>query len=311
MKHEYKMGLVFAFLAAIISGVSIFYNKVVVISGMDATIFNSIKNGSVGLILTAVLLSTKKIQRVPSLSSRNKLLLMAVAAIGGSIPFILFFEGLKIVPATNAAIIQKSLFLWVSILAVPLVKEKIRSTTVIAFALIAWCNLFLGGFPGFSFSLGEGLILSATLLWAMEAILIKRIAEHTDSRIIAWSRMMGGAVVLLLIAVSLGKFPLFLQIQPTMFFPLLGSILLLTVYVTSWTAAIKRLPVTLVMAILVLSTPITNILSAVFISHSLPQAAVINIVGTIIAISLILLVETKTQKTHDKSITEQPIQPSI
>ena len=46
--------------------------------------------------------------------------------IGGSVPFVLFFEGLARATATQAAFIQKTLVVWVALLAVPLLRERLR-----------------------------------------------------------------------------------------------------------------------------------------------------------------------------------------
>jgi uncharacterized membrane protein len=52
MNPQTKKGILFAVLAACISGVSIFYNKLVLVKGIDPLIFNIIKNGGVALILS-------------------------------------------------------------------------------------------------------------------------------------------------------------------------------------------------------------------------------------------------------------------
>ena len=48
-----------------------------------------------------------------------------VAVVGGSVPFVLFFEGLARAEATQAAFIQKTLVVWVALLAVPLLHERL------------------------------------------------------------------------------------------------------------------------------------------------------------------------------------------
>ena len=52
--------------------------------------------------------------------------LLGVGVIGGSVPFVLFFEGLARAEATQAAFIQKTLVVWVALLAVPLLRERFR-----------------------------------------------------------------------------------------------------------------------------------------------------------------------------------------
>jgi hypothetical protein len=71
--------------------------------------------------------------------------LAAVAIVGGSVPFILFFEGLARVTSTDAAFIQKTLVIWVALLAVPLLRERIGPWHLAAIAALVWGQAILGG----------------------------------------------------------------------------------------------------------------------------------------------------------------------
>ena len=48
-----------------------------------------------------------------------------IGVIGGSVPFILFFSGLAMASAPTAAFIHKTLFVWVVVLAVPFLGERL------------------------------------------------------------------------------------------------------------------------------------------------------------------------------------------
>ena len=48
-----------------------------------------------------------------------------IGVIGGSVPFILFFNGLAMASAPSAAFIHKTLFVWVVLLAVPFLGERL------------------------------------------------------------------------------------------------------------------------------------------------------------------------------------------
>jgi len=300
-----RMGLLFAILAAIISGFSIFYNKLVVVQGIDSTIFNIIKNGGVGIVLTALLFSTRKIATLPKLSKHQWIELVAIAVIGGSIPFVLFFEGLKTAPAINATIIQKTMFLWVAGFAIPFLGEKIRWQHLVAFLLIGWSNLFIGGFKGFGGTPSEFMIGGATLLWSIEIIITKKTLSTVDNLIVSWARMAIGTVILLVIAYIQGKIGMLLAIPPEQLLMIAGSVLLLIGYVTSWHAALKRAPATLVTCVLILSTPITNVLSSVFITHTFPSAHIINIAGSLFGVGILLIVDRKIQKTSQPRLQTQ------
>src|SRR3972149_5145265 len=52
--------------------------------------------------------------------------LLILGVIGGSIPFLLFFTGLAQASAPSAAFIHKTLFIWVALLAIPFLGERLR-----------------------------------------------------------------------------------------------------------------------------------------------------------------------------------------
>lgn len=280
------LGIFFALVAALISGISIFYNKQVVISGIDPIVFNVIKNGGVAVILSLLLL-----KRSPLAFGKETpwLKLILIGVIGGSLPFLLFFEGLSHIPAINANIIQKSLFIWVALLAIPFLKEKLNLLQIIGYLLVIYANFFIGGIKEFSFSAYEGMILLATLLWSVENIIAKKVLKNLDSTTVAWGRMFFGTLVLLTVAFISGKIGTIWNLTFQQILPILGSIGLLTLYVLTFYKALKLAPATTVTAILVLATPITNFLSAIFITHNLPLALTSNSTEILFGVMLIIL----------------------
>ncbi len=288
MNSSLKKGILFSLLTAIISGFSIYYNKIVVVKGVDPLIFNIIKNGGVAILLTLFLSSRGKLHNLFRLSKKDWIKLVAIAVIGGSIPFVLFFEGLRLIPATNATLIQKSLFIWVAFMAIPFLKEKLNIWQIVGFVAIAWSNLFLGGFTGFSGNRGEVLILFATLLWSVEYIIMKSALKTIDVQLVAWARMFLGSVILIAVAAGTGKLPLLTQVTTEQLWLSVGSILFLTAYVSSLVVALKKAPVTMVTCVLILATPITNILSAVFLTHRMPNVQIIQAATSLVGVGLIL-----------------------
>ena len=63
-----KKGIIFAIITAVISGFSIFYNKLIIVKGIDPLIFNIIKNGGVALILSCFLLTITERKKIFTLS---------------------------------------------------------------------------------------------------------------------------------------------------------------------------------------------------------------------------------------------------
>lgn len=287
MSTNFKKGLLFALITSIVSGFSIFYNKLVIVSGLDSSVFNIVKNTGAAVFLTFFLLADKKINKLRLLNGNNWLKLITIAAIGGSIPFLLYFEGLRTVSAVNADLIHKTMFIFVAGMAMPVLGESLNIWQVAGYLLIAWSNLFIGGFTQFTFNSGELLILAATVLWSVESIIAKKTLSEIDSDLVAWGRMFFGSLILFAFALFQGKLILFTKLNISQILPVGGSILLLTFYVMTWFKALRYAPVNIVTSVLILATPVTNILSAIFISRSLPVIQIENLFFTLIGLLII------------------------
>lgn len=282
MPRKLKKGIILSLITAIISGLAIFYNQLIVVAGIDSTIFNIIKNGGVAIILSCLILSSNKGTKLTKLKTSQWVKLSVIALIGGSLPFILFFQGLKETAAINANLIHKTLFIWVAAMAIPFLSERLTFGQILGYILIVLANFFLGGFSGFVFNRGEMLIFLATLLWALENIIAKITLKTTDAVIVSWGRMFLGTLILLLLALFQNKLHLLTNLTLSQIVPTLGSIILLAGYVLTWYHALKYAPATIVTSVLILATPITNILTAIFITHTFAQ---INLLHTL-ALSL-------------------------
>ncbi len=284
-----KKGIIFAIITAVISGFSIFYNKLIIVKGIDPLIFNIIKNGGVALILSCFLLTITERKKIFTLKPSQWKKLLVIGFVGGFLPFVLYFEGLKSVASTNANLIHKTLFIWVAMMAVPILKEKLSILQTAGYLIVAWSNLFIGGLTDFSGNSGEIMILAATILWSVENIIAKIALKDIESGIVTWGRMFIGSIFMILLAITQNKLILITRLNPSQVLPIGGSVLLLTGYVYFWFKALKFAPATIVTSVLILATPITNVLSAIFITHNLPKMQLINIVTTFIGLLFITL----------------------
>jgi len=269
-KHLAATATLLALTAAVISGLSNFINKIAVTAVKDAVVFTTLKNAVVALALVGLLLALKKLPEIRSLRRGQWLKLLAVGVIGGSIPFALFFTGLTMTSAVNASLIHKTLFVWVILLAAPLLKEKMSPGQWLGIAAIFGANLLVGGFTGFKYNAGELLVLAATLLWAAENIIAKTALRDVSSTTVVAARMVIGSLVLLPIAAWRGGFGAVTSMNAAHWGWTLLSAALLLAYVVTWYAALKRAPASYVATLIVPATLVTNILSAVFVSHSFP-----------------------------------------
>lgn len=307
MVNQKTKGLVFAVIAALISGVSIFVNKFAVDAIRQPLIFTTVKNTGVAILLLLILLKSGKLNVIKKLTKKEKLLLTAIGIIGGSIPFYLFFKGLSMIPAINGAVIQKTLVLWVAIFALPILREKLNRKTTFLILFLFASNILVGGFKGFSFSLGELYVLLATIFWAIETIISKKILPKVDPDIVVEARMGIGAVVLL--GLSVITKPQELMAVSTLSFDkwiwVIATTLLLLAYVSTWYRGLKFAPATTATAVLVGATLITNILSAIFITHTFNSLLTIQSILIVTGVYLLFKVESVNRISSKESTVLQ------
>ena len=270
MNQNIQKGIYLAIITSVISGISIFINKFAVSAIQPPLLFTATKNAGVGLLILSIILIAGKWREMKNLKRLDYVYLLLIAVIGGSLPFYLFFTGLSQIPAVNGAIIQKSLVLWVSILAIPLLKEKLSRKQFLAVLILFTGNLLIGGFKGFKYSQGELYVLLATIIWGVETGLAKKVLLRVSPDLVTGATMGLGSVILIIAAVitSPTSFSTGLHLNQTQWFWLLLTMATLLSYVMCWYRALKLAPATTVTAVLVSSTLITNILSAVFITHA-------------------------------------------
>jgi drug/metabolite transporter (DMT)-like permease len=260
------LGIAFAFAASLVSGVSIYVNSKGVSHFDDPTVYTTAKNAVAGLLLVALALPVLSGTRgqAPRAASprRHRLGLVTIACVGGSVPFVLFFEGLSRATATQAAFIQKTLVVWVALLAVPLLGERLRAPHLAAIALVVAGQAWLAGDVGtIAFGGGETMILAATLLWAVEVIVVKRLVVDVDPRILAGARMGLGVLILCGWVLVSGRRGALLGLSSAQWRWAAATGLLLTAYVAVWYAALAFAPAVDVTAVLVFGAVVTVVLS--------------------------------------------------
>jgi drug/metabolite transporter (DMT)-like permease len=272
-------GIALAFTTAVISGVAIFVNAHAVRHFGDATVFTTAKNAVAGALLLVLALTTARpagTAAAPRARGR-RLALVGVAVIGGSVPFVLFFEGLARAEATQAAFIQKTLVVWVALLAVPLLRERFRTPHALAIVLLLAGQAWLAGHAGtVAFGAGEAMILAATLLWSVEVVYVKHLLAALPPRTLAAARMgIGTALLVAWVAVS-GKAGAFTALDAGQWQWILLTGLILTGYVATWYAALARAQAIDVTAVLVFGAVITALLSGA------ADGAPVDVTGTVL-----------------------------
>lgn len=291
---------------ALISGLANFFNKFGMKAlGKDAFQYTTLKNVAVALILTLIVLTPFIFKKLKKLCKKDWLKLSLIGLVGGSIPFLLFFQGLSLTSSVSASFIHKTLFVWVAILALPILKEKLSKLQFVALGVLLAGNIVFDGLSGLKFGYAEFLIFIATLLWAVENIIAKIALKNIDSIVLAWGRMFFGSIILILFLLFTGNVGGLLELSSSQ----LGWILLVSLflcgYVITWYSALKKLPVTVTASVLVLASPITTLLNTAFVTHKLPQDKILG--ALIILVGVVLFWKFKERLEDKKQLHGEPI----
>jgi drug/metabolite transporter (DMT)-like permease len=259
-----RWGVALALTTALISGVAVFVNGYGVKQVPDAAVYTTIKNGVAALFLLAFAGFVVPGRAVRQLTRRDWLGLAVIGVVGGSVPFILFFSGLAVASAPTAAFIHKTLFIWVALLAVPFLGERLGILPIGAMAVLLAGQAMATPPTGIVWGAGETMIAAATLLWSVEVILARRLLlGRVPSPVLGAARLGIGLVVLIAYVAVSGRLGILAGLTPNQWFWALVTGLPLAGYVATWLAALKRAPASVVTSVLVLGAPITAALQAI------------------------------------------------
>jgi drug/metabolite transporter (DMT)-like permease len=282
-------GIGLALVTAVVSGVAVFVNADAVARFPDATTYTTAKNLVAALVLCGLWLASGRPVRPPSGADerprRPAWGLAVVGVVGGSVPFVLFFEGLARSASVPAAFLHKTLVVWVALLAVPLLAERLdRWHAAAVAALLAGQALLVGSVADLRPGTGEAMILAATLLWAVEVVLARWLLHGYAPLAVGAARMGIGVVVLLgWVAVS-GRAGDLASLAAHQWGWALLTGAILVGYIATWFAALARAQAIDVTAVLVAGALVTALLDAAVRGAPLaPDATALVLVGLSVA----------------------------
>jgi drug/metabolite transporter (DMT)-like permease len=257
-----RRGVLLAFGTAAISGLAIYLNSFGVKLVSDAAVYTTAKNSVAAIILVALALALGAGREARALDIRNRLGLVAIAIIGGSIPFVLFFSGLAIATAPTAAFIQKTMFIWVALMAVPFLGERLGLIQVAALGTLLAGQALIAPPTGMGWGAGETMIAAATILWSIEIVIAKRLLTGISPQLLGASRMGLGLVILVGYLALSGKLGGLGTIGGEAWMWILITGGLLAGYVATWFGALRLAPASTVTSVLVVAAVVTGVLTA-------------------------------------------------
>jgi len=275
MKKE-TLGTILALVTAFISGLAIPVNKIFVV-GLDPTVFTAVRALVIGIIFYIIASfqgksKRKKFKKVPWKY------LIAIAIVGGSFAFLLFFTGLKLTTAGRGAFFHKTLPFYITIFAFLFLKEKVsqKQTLALVLMLIGCTLIYSAKISSSEFwldpSLGDLLVVGATVLWAVENTIARKVMIKGESNfIVSFARMFIGGIILLAIVMLQDKIGLLFALTTQQIINLTVSIAILFGYVFSWYWSIKLINVSKASTLLLLAPVISLILGIIIFNEPVPN----------------------------------------
>lgn len=258
-----QKGLLLVLGTAVISGFSIFINKYGV-SVINPYIFTFLKNVLVAVAVSGLILGLKDWRLLKKLTRKQWGLLLVIGLAGGSLPFLLFFKGLSLTNAAESSFIQKTMFVYVALLASVFLKEKLNKNFLIGGLFLMAGNLFLLGKSSLLvLNKGTLLIFVATLFWAMENVISKYALKELPGKVVGWGRMFFGSLFILVFLSVTGRLSLITNLSFKEINWIIITAVILLGYVLTWYNGLKHVPVSQAAAILTLGAPITTLLNLI------------------------------------------------
>ena len=221
------------------------------------------KNLIVGVAFLSLILGLKEWKSLKKLARKDWWRLIFIGLVGGSIPFLLFFKGLSMTVAAQGSFIHKTLFIYVSFLAVIFLKEKMNKSLLVGLGALLVGNLLFLGIKPTGIGWGDMLVLLATLFWAVEIIISKKALKNLSPGIVAWGRMFFGSMFILLFLINTRQIEAVFAYNPEQWKWILITSAFLFGYVFTFYHGLKYVRASVATSVLALGAPITGLITLI------------------------------------------------
>jgi len=272
-------------------------NKSFVVN-IDPLVFTSIRLLLIGTIF--LIISYFRHEKINKKINIKYLALIAI--IGGAFAFLLFFDGLRLTTSGRAAFLQKTMPIYVVVLAFLFLKERITKkylysiflmligTAVIYYSEIVPAQLWLNP------SLGDLLVIGATILWSLENVLSRKVMIKGESNfIVSFVRMFFGGIILFSIVLLLGKYDLLMSLNSQQVISISVSTIILFGYVLFWYWSLKFINVTKASSLLLLSPVISLFIGNGFLNEPVPFTQLIGSALILVGVYFVSKIKSEFQ----------------
>jgi drug/metabolite transporter (DMT)-like permease len=145
-------------------------------------------------------------------------------------------------------------------------------------------------------SLGDLLVIGATILWALENVLSRKVMIKGESNfIVSFVRMFFGGIILFSIVFLLGKYDLLMSLNSQQVINISVSTIILFVYVLFWYWSLKFINVTKAASLLLLSPVISLLIGNAFLNEPVPFTQLIGSALILVGVYFVSKIKSEFQ----------------
>jgi drug/metabolite transporter (DMT)-like permease len=184
-------------------------------------------------------------------------------------------------------------------MAVPFLGERLGLIQVVALGGLLVGLLLIAPPTGMGWGAGETMIAAATVLWAVEIIIAKRLLAGVSAPLLGAARMGLGFAFLLGYLALTGRLGGLARIDGEAFAWILLTGVLLAGYVATWFGALRLAPASTVTSILVAGAVVTGTLSSLSTGTTPDWRLVLGYILIVIAVVLIVAGTVRIRRSHE------------
>jgi drug/metabolite transporter (DMT)-like permease len=301
VKNETK-GVVLAILAAVVSGIAIPANKFFIVN-LDPAVFTAVRAVIIGAVFFVIASYQARSQHRKFRTVPWKYLL-AIAVLGGAAAFLLYFTGLKLTTAGRAAFLYHSvLTIGTVVLAAAFLSERINKKMGLALAVmiagtaILYVSQVTPSQLWSNPSLGDLLIIAASILWAIEYVISRKAMMLGETNfVVSFARMFFGGLILFGFVILTGNVSVLLKLSVQEWINIGVSTLLLFADVLFWYWSIRYINVSKATTLLLLAPVISLVGGIVFLQEPAPLLQVAGSAVILIGACLVMSVRSEHGK---------------